>query len=457
MFDIPQGAIAIINQLQKCDFEAYLVGGCVRDMIMGVTPHDWDITTSATPEEVKFLFTKVIETGIQHGTVTVVLEDDQYEVTTFRLDGKYSDGRRPDSVEYTRNLIQDLSRRDFTMNAIAYNPTTGGFIDPFNGQKDIERKAIVCVGDPNQRFQEDGLRILRAIRFSSKLNFYIRNDVDDSMILNVDRIQNISYERINSEITKCLLSENPSTIMEYPEILTKVIPEFIPTIDYDQNSIWHSKTLYDHMKYALMASSFFDKDVDLSVRLAVMLHDISKPDCMTLGEDGHSHFKGHGVLCAKTAKDILQRLRYDHETVEKVYELILYHDVFINEDKKSIRKWLNKIGEAQLKRLLVIRECDLIAQNPEFFDERRQKVIRIRNLLEEVLSEKPCVKITDLAINGRDIMNLGVPEGKEVGNILKYLLSRIIENPEKNNREELIQIAGLKIFWDKTRNKRHGT
>ena len=433
---IPHGAKLIINQLNKHGYKAYLVGGCVRDSIMGLKPHDWDICTSAKPEQVMPLFSHVLPTGIKHGTVTVETMTEHYEVTTFRIDGNYSDGRRPDDVEFTSEIVQDLSRRDFTINAIALDISTGSLIDPFNGYSDINSKLIKCVGNPNHRFKEDGLRILRAIRFAAKYEFYIESDTINAMVSNKNNLKNISNERICSEITKILQSRHPDYIMNYPpKILCEIVPEFIPTVDYNQHSIWHNRTLYNHMSFALSAAGdLYDQgeNYDLITNLAIMFHDISKPECKTEDEEGHYHFKGHGKISAETTEKILKRLRFDNKTITEVVQLIYYHDSTIDVTKKSIKRWLNKLGLVQFKRLLNVRICDIIAQNPDYLVKRYEKVENIKQLTQKIIEENNCFTIKDLAINGKDIIETGIKEGKKIGIILNQLLDIVIEDPTKN-------------------------
>lgn len=352
---LPCGASAILHALQSHGFEAYVVGGCVRDSLLGITPKDWDICTSATPQQVKEIFAshRIIETGVQHGTVTIVMQDGQYEVTTFRTDGSYSDHRRPDTVSFTGSISEDLSRRDFTMNAIAYNGS--GLLDFYNGLSDLQSVTISCVGSADARFKEDALRMMRALRFSSVYGFFIEPATAAAIHKNKDLLRLIAAERINGELCKLLCGKNALTVLlEYSDVLAVIIPELAPCIGFDQNNRYHQYTVYDHMMHAVANC----KTDSLPVRLALFLHDIGKPLCYTEDENG-GHFHGHAVPSRDIAKTILERLRFDTKTKNEVLELILYHDALIEPTPKTVRRWLNKVGEERLRQLLLVREADI--------------------------------------------------------------------------------------------------
>lgn len=463
---IPSGAKYIMYNFFKYGYQAYLVGGCVRDILLERTPKDWDICTSATPEQMIGLINalnqqeiekeisyhesygkeynrtrlKVIPTGLQHGTVTVVVNGESFEVTTYRIDSNYSDNRRPDTVVFTRNLLEDLQRRDFTMNAIAYNMYEG-FIDPYGGIEDIKNKVIRCVGNPYDRFNEDYLRMLRAIRFASQLkDFYIENNTEEAVIELMYKIKKISIERINSEMCKILSSDNPHYLMDY-NIVCNIIPEFKYCADFPQNNPYHKYDVKDHTEVALM----FDKSNDLIVRLALLFHDIGKPHCYQDDEDGTRHFRGHGRVSSEMTDKIMRRLKFDNDTRIKVVELVYYHDATFEVGKKYVRRWLNILGEEQFRRLLQVRTADIKAQSVLNESERLDKVNTISNLLDEVLTEDECFSLKDLAINGKDLIQLGFPEGKEIGIILKQLLSLVIDGKVKNEREELIKNIRLDL------------
>lgn len=442
--NIPTEVMFILQELNRNEHEAYIVGGCVRDSLLSREIHDWDICTSATPDEIikTFPHEKIIPTGLKHGTVTIVINDEAFEVTTFRQDGKYSDGRRPDNVSYTKNLLDDLQRRDFTINAIAYNPQQG-LIDPFNGVKDIESKVIRCVGNPYERFNEDGLRIMRAVRFSAQLGFRIDDCTIQAMNELVDNLDNVSNERINSEIYKIMSSCYSYLLIIHKDILCKIIPEFKECINYDQNNLHHIYTLHKHTAVALIEADIFDPIINL----AILFHDIGKPHCCTIGDDGYSHFKGHGSVSADMAEAIMKRLRFDNDTIAKVKELVFYHDATFTVGKKSIKRWLNKLGEEQFRRLLRIRIADIKAQCLKFERERIQKITDIQMLLDGVLQEKECFTLKELAINGKDLIQYGVPEGKTIGVILNTLLTMVIDDEINNDKDSLLQMTELLLKY----------
>lgn len=416
-----------------------MVGGCVRDSILGRKPHDYDICTSATPDEIleAFPFEEIIPTGLQHGTVTILINGTPFEVTTFRIDGTYSDNRRPDSVEFTHSLIEDLKRRDFTINAIAYNPKTG-LIDPFNGMEDIEYKKIDCVGSAKERFEEDALRILRAIRFASQLDFTIMPNTDWEIHQQYKSLENISVERINSEFCKIASSEDFCVnLLLYQDVFSLFIPELKDMIGFNQNNPYHVYDVFDHTIHAIENC----ESKDLIVILVVFFHDFGKPHSYQDGEDGYRHFKGHGRVSADITDSIMKRLRFDNETRNDVVELVYYHDATFEVGKKYVKRWLNKIGKKQFRRLLEVRKADIKGQKPDCELERIEKVNNIENLLEEVLQEDECFYLKDLAVNGKDLMSIGYKTGKELGNTLNELLRLVIDGECPNEKEKLLQEA----------------
>ena len=447
--NIPSEVNELIHILQNNGHSAYVVGGCVRDSILGREPNDWDICTSATPAEMLDIFKdkKIIETGLQHGTVTVVVNGEPYEITTYRIDGDYSDSRRPDSVEFTNNLIEDLKRRDFTICAMVYNDEDG-LIDHFNGLEDIKYEKINCVGSAKERFSEDALRILRAIRFASQLNFTIMPDTDWQIHQQYKNLENISIERINSEFCKIVSSDNFCVqLVLYKDVFSLFIPELKDMFDFKQNNPWH---VYDVFEHTIHAVEHCDSE-DLIVRLAVLFHDIGKPHCFQDDEDGTRHFKGHGKVSADMTNEIMRRLKFDNDTREKVVELVHYHDATIEVGKKYIKRWLNKIGIEQFKRLLEVKKADNKAQNLEYSKERLNKVSNIEKLLEEVLQEKECFSLKDLAINGNDVKKaFCLKEGKDIGHWLNEILNRVIDGELNNDREDLIYwMTGIADGWIK--------
>lgn len=438
-FNLPSEVDEILRLLNQSRHEAYIVGGCVRDKVLGRTPHDYDICTSAKPDEVMKIFEyfRVIETGLQHGTVTIMINNQPYEITTYRIDGEYLDNRRPDSVEFTANLEDDLSRRDFTINAMAYSHKDG-LIDPFNGMYDIREKVIRCVGNPNQRFNEDALRILRAMRFAVQLDFKIARSTFESMQELKDNIKHVSSERINAELMKML--ESGKKLLEpfavCRDIISVFIPESIPCFDFKQNNPYH---LYDVYSHILHAVDNYAGD-DMKVKLALLLHDIGKPSCYSEDENG-GHFIGHGIVSSDIANVILRRLRFDSETIKDVTELVLYHDSTIEPTTKTIKRWLNKIGEEQFRRLLDIRTADMIAHSNIGLDVRLDKQRQLRELLDEIISEEQCFTIKDLQVNGKDLMGIGYKQGRQMGAALQGLLDCVIVNEIENDKEKLLELA----------------
>ena len=437
--NIPNGANLLIHTLQNNGYSAYVVGGCVRDSILGREPHDWDICTSATPEQMLEVFKgrRVIETGLQHGTITVVVDKIPYEITTYRIDGDYSDNRRPDSVTFTDNLIEDLKRRDFTINAMAYNDIQG-LIDPFGGIDDIKYEKIQCVGSAKERFNEDALRILRAIRFASQLEFSIEPETDWQIHQLYKNLENISVERINSEFCKIASFDNFCVeLLLYEDVFSLFIPELKYMVGFPQNNPWHIYDVFIHTIHAIAGCD----SKDLITRLAVFFHDFGKPHSYQDGEDGIRHFKGHAKVSAEMTDLIMKRLRFDNDTRNKVVELVQCHDATIPVGKKYAKKWLNKIGEEQFRRLLKLKEADNKAQNLEHSNERIGELHEIESLIDEVLKEQECFSLKDLAVKGEDLINIGYKPGRTLGAALRGLLDCVIAEEVENNKLELLRLA----------------
>lgn len=447
--EVPAPVYFIIQELEKCGHEAYMVGGCVRDSVLGRTPHDYDICTSATPDEIiqAFPYEEIIPTGLQHGTVTILINKEPFEVTTYRIDGDYSDNRRPDNVTFTNNLIEDLQRRDFTINAMAYNPKTG-LIDPFNGLEDIKEETIRCVGSAKDRFGEDALRILRTIRFASQLGFVIDPDTDWEIHQQHKRLENISVERINSEFCKIVSSDIFCVqLLLYKDVFSLFIPELKSMFDFQQNNPYHAYDVFGHTVHAIKQC----ETNDLVVRLAVFFHDFGKPHSYQDGEDGIRHFKCHGKVSAEITDSIMKRLRFDNETRNNVVELVYYHDATFEVGKKYVKRWLNKIGEKQFRRLLEVRRADIKGQKPDYEKSRIEKVDNIENILEEILSEKSCFSLKNLAVNGNDVKEvMKLKEGKDVGHWLNEILKRVIDGELENNKDDLVYwMTGVTDGWIK--------
>ena len=437
--NIPDGANLLIHTLQNNGYSAYVVGGCVRDSILGREPHDWDICTSATPEQMLEVFKgrRVIETGLQHGTITVVVDKTSYELTTYRIDGNYSDNRRPDSVTFTDNLIEDLKRRDFTVNAMAYNDIQG-LIDPFGGINDIKCGKIRCVGSAKERFNEDALRILRAIRFASQFRFSIDPETYWGICKLYKNLESISIERINSEFCKMMSSDwFCAELLTYKDVFSLFIPELKDMIDFPQNNPWHIYNVFEHTVHAVAECD----SKDLTTRLAVFFHDFGKPHSYQDGEDGIRHFKGHAKVSAEMTDNIMKRLRFDNDTRNKVVKLVQYHDATFLVGKKYVKKWLNKIGEEQFRRLLKLKEADNKAQNLEHSNERIEELHEIESFIDEVLKEQECFSLKDLAVNGQDLINIGYKPGRALGAALRGLLDCVIAEEVENNKVELLRLA----------------
>lgn len=436
---VPAAVNSIIQALENCGYEAYMVGGCVRDCIMGREPNDYDICTSATPDDIIKTFPNehIIPTGIQHGTVTLIINHESYEITTYRIDGKYSDSRRPDSVEFTKDLTEDLKRRDFTVNAIAYNPHMG-LSDPFCGLDDINNKKIRCVGSAKERFGEDALRIMRAIRFSSQLGFAITPDTEREIHMQYLNLENISIERINSEFCKIAQSKDFFIeLLSYKDVFSLFIPELNDMLGFQQNNPYHAYDVYEHTIHAIEKCDSHD----LIVRLAVFFHDFGKPHSFQDGNDGIRHFKGHGRVSADITDSIMKRLRFDNDTRNKVVELVYYHDATFEARAKYIKRWLHKIGEEQFRRLLAVNLSDIMGHKPECDTSRIKKVKEIEKLLGEVLSKDSCFSLNDLAVSGRDLIGIGYLPGQTLGITLHRILDCVIAEEVDNEKECLLEMA----------------
>ena len=434
--NLPEYVLTAMKKLEENGFTAFAVGGCVRDSIMGKEAHDWDMTTSATPEETLEVFKsfRTVPTGIKHGTVTVLVDKHPLEITTFRIDGDYKDNRRPESVKFTRNIENDLSRRDFTVNAMAFNKKDG-IVDLFGGCEDIDNKIIRSVGDPDCRFNEDALRIMRALRFSATLGFKIEEKTSESIKRNKHLLKNIASERIRIELEKLIMGDDAERILlRFSDVIFEIIPELKSTEGLAQNCPYHIYDVYRHIVKSIALSK-----KDKYVRLAMLLHDIAKPDAKTTDENGIDHFKCHASLSADKANEILKRLRYDKKTISLVTKLILHHDDRLYENPRSIKKHASKHGFEFLYLLDEVSRADILAQNPSMTD-RIALCDNYINELKSLENETPCLKISDLKIDGNDLIRLGF-SGKEIGEKLEFLLDRVIKNEVENNREELIKLS----------------
>ncbi len=436
---IPHSAKELIQMLQDNSYEAYVVGGCVRDSLLQRSANDWDICTSATPEQMLFVFSskRVIQTGLKHGTATVINGENQYEITTFRIDGSYSDNRRPDSVYFTANIKQDLLRRDFTINAMAYNEKDG-LIDPYGGMQDLKNKLIKCVGNPQKRFEEDALRILRAIRFSCQLDFDIDEQTARQIHLQCQSLKNISAERIQSELCKMIVCPSFFKKLDvFKDVFAVFLPDLEKCFDFSQNTPYHIYDIFMHTVHALKHCPSYD----LTTRLALLFHDIGKSRVYSEDENNTGHFYGHAKQSRIIADRLMSELKFDNATRNDVVELVGFHDAHIENSKRSVKKWLSRLGEVQLRRLLCIMEADNRAKNPIYITERVERLKEISDLLDVIISENECFSLKDLAVSGKDLLKIGYKQDKKLGETLKLLLDDVISEKLTNTKEELIEQA----------------
>ena len=434
---LPDKVRTIITKLEAAGYEAYAVGGCVRDSLLGREPSDWDVTTSARPQQVKAVFRHTIDTGIRHGTVTVMLDHEGFEVTTYRIDGEYEDSRHPKEVVFTANLIEDLKRRDFTINAFAYNDKSG-IVDAFDGMGDLDRGVIQCVGAARERFGEDALRMLRAVRFSAQLGFTIAEDTRSAIRELAPNLANISAERIQTELVKLLLSDHPDYMRVAYElgITGIVLPELDAAFAAAQHNPHHQYTVGEHLMQSLLHTR-----ADKSLRLAALLHDIGKPSVRTTDADGIDHFHGHVEVSERMAVDILRRLKFDNDTIDKVQKYVRSHDYTPEPNARSVRRAINKIGAEYFLQVMEIRRADTLAQSSYQRVDKLAQIDEIERLYGQIMEQNQCVSLKTLEITGDDLIALGVPRGRQIGVILNQLLDGVLQNPECNTHECLMQRA----------------
>ena len=438
---LPDKVNKIIDILTAAGFEAYAVGGCVRDSIMGRDPNDWDITTSAKPAEVKDLFPRTIDTGIKHGTVTVMLDKEGFEVTTYRIDGDYEDGRHPKEVTFTACLEEDLKRRDFTINAMAYNERDG-LVDIFDGTADIQQGVIRCVGDAQERFTEDALRMLRAVRFSAQLGYRIEDGTKDAVRKLAPNLKLISAERIQAELVKLVISPHPDYLRTAYEtgITAQILPEFDLCMETAQKNPHHCYSVGEHILHAMQAI-----EPDKVLRLGMLFHDIGKPETLTIDEAGITHNKGHVAEGEKIARSVLQRLKFDNDTLDKVIKIVRYHDQKIGLTESGVRRAVNRIGEDIFPMLFSVQRADILAQSDYMREEKLQKLTYLKDLYDGICRKQECLSLKDMAVTGNDLIALGMTPGKEIGVLLHDLLELVLEDPKCNTREELLRISKEKI------------
>lgn len=434
--NLPMDVKFILDKLHSSGLEGYVVGGCVRDTLLGKEPKDWDICTNAKPEKVMSVFEgfNIIPTGLQHGTVTVVINHIGYEITTYRVDGDYSDGRHPDSVSFTSSLVEDLSRRDFTVNALAYNEVEG-IVDIFGGIDDLRRKRIKCVGKAVDRFNEDALRILRALRFSSVLGFDIDIETKKAIFEVYKNLDKIAKERINAEFSKLILGVNNVKILrEYEKIIFYIIPELRKLKGFEQNNPYHTFDVWVHSLKTL----YEIKEKDLELRLSALFHDIAKPICYSVDEKGIGHFYEHPEKSAEITEKIMKDLKFSNEEIYNVITLIKNHDNQLSSTKKCLRKILNKMEMPLLLRLLELKKADIKAQNPKYIS-RLNEIKDFEKVIENFSVEDECFSLKHLKVNGNDLISMGIKPGKQMGEILNNLLSLVVEEQLVNERDELLK------------------
>ena len=434
---IPEKVTYIIGELYKNGYEAFAVGGCVRDSILGRTPQDWDITTSAKPLEVKKIFKRTVDTGLKHGTVTVMLDKEGFEVTTYRIDGIYEDNRHPKDVSFTSNLEEDLKRRDFTINAMAYNEQSG-LVDIFGGLKDIKNRLIRCVGDAGERFDEDALRILRAVRFSAQLGFEIEAQTCAAMSQKAEHLKNISAERIQTELIKLLVSDHPEYIDKAFRLgLTRIfLPEYDAIAGMETHSPKHIYTVDVHTQKAMRAVAAVP-----TLRLTMLMHDFGKYQTKKTDENGKTTFKNHAQASAEIARQILRRLKFDNDTTDRVTRLIRWHSMKYNPEPADARRALNRVGKDIFEDFLKVQTADLLAKSPAIIEDGLKLLKEKEALYRQIMDEGQCFEIKMLAVNGRDLIQAGFKTGPALGQILEQLTEAVIDDQTLNTKEQLIQLA----------------
>ncbi len=434
---LPQQVKTALNLLTENGYEAFIVGGCVRDSILGITPLDWDITTNAIPKQILSVFEnyRTIKTGIKHGTVTVIIQNLPLEITTYRIDGEYLNNRHPDSVKFCFNLKEDLNRRDFTINSLAFN-SQSGIVDISDGVNDINSKIIRCVGNPDIRFKEDALRILRALRFSSTLGFNIEQNTSDSILRNAHLLRNVSKERVSSELLKILCGKNVvNVLLKYRNVFATIIPEIEPMFDFQQNNKHHIFDVWEHTVYAIGFS-----EPNPIVRLTLLLHDIGKPHCYTIDTNSVGHFYGHGEFSADIASKVLEDLKLSNNISQTILTLVRYHDCELSPDEKLIKKRLAKFSEPVLRLLVKVQNADSLAHNPAY-SFKHKDINQIEETIDKVIANNECFSLEKLAVNGTDLIALGIPKGRVIGEILNDLLNYVIDNKISNNKDKLLSKA----------------
>lgn len=435
---VPKSVRELIQRLSAAGHEGYAVGGCVRDSLLGQTPHDWDIATSASPDEMKACFTglRTIDTGLKHGTLTVLVDGEPHEVTSFRADGEYTDHRHPDRVRFVSSLREDLQRRDFTINAMALSGE-GELIDMFGGQRDLARGLVRCVGDPGRRFEEDALRILRALRFASVLGFEIEINTAAAMRERCALMRYVSVERVFVELKRMLCGPTPGRVLtEYPDVLGTVLPEILPAVGFEQHNPHHDSDVWGHTARAVDAIA-----PEPALRLTMLLHDLGKPRCFTLDAQGIGHFYGHAGISERMATQILHRLKADNRTTERVLGLIRVHDLKPEPSERWIKRRMNAMGAEALCDLFKVQRADASAQSEHKRGDKLALLDACEALLMDILNSRACTSLSTLAVHGRDLMGIGIEPGKRLGEALNWLLDGVLDGVLPNERTALLDAA----------------
>jgi tRNA nucleotidyltransferase (CCA-adding enzyme) len=435
---LPAYVLECIDALEAAGFSAYAVGGCVRDWLLGLAPHDFDLCTSALPEQMQRVFANrdLVLAGLKHGTVGVIFPEGVVEITTYRTEGGYTDSRHPDWVRFVDRVEEDLARRDFTVNAMAWSPSRG-LQDPFGGAEDLKQGILRAVGNPQERFREDALRILRGARFAARFALKPDEQTYEAMLQMAPLMENLARERVYSELCKLLMTAEAEDLLRYAPVITQVIPELAPAVGFDQRSVYHAYDLYTHIAHVTAAVPR-----ELPLRWAALLHDVGKPETFTLDEQGRGHFYGHGQLSAKLADQILHRLKAPTALREQVVQLVEQHMTPLLPDRKLLRRRLNRMGTEQVQRLLELQEADMCSKGTGICDgEKINHFSQLRSMITQLLEEDTCLTIRDLAVNGRDLMRLGIPAGKKLGEVLQSLLEAVLDETLPNEKNALLEAA----------------
>ena len=432
---VPDYVREATDRMEGAGHEIYLVGGCVRDMLMGKTPNDYDLTTSALPEETAACFSgyHVIETGLKHGTLTVRVQHQSLEITTYRRDGEYDDNRHPVQVSFTRNIRDDLSRRDFTVNAMAYSEKLG-LVDEFGGREDLSAGLIRCVGDPDVRFAEDGLRIMRALRFCATLGFKMEEKTAESVHRNRELLRNISAERIREEFFKLICGKGATAVLrEFYDVIAVFVPEILPCVGFDQNTRYHHLDVFEHTLAVIDGCDMSDRNL----RLAAFFHDIGKPLCYSEDERG-GHFYGHDSVSADITDEVMLRLKSDNDTRKKVRRLVSEHMKLIEPTERAVRRFISDHSDDDMERTLALMTADRLACAPDNRDVTR--IGEIRRIAATLRAREERISYKTLAVHGDDLIAIGIV-GKEIGRCLEYILSKVLDGELANGKEELLRAA----------------